>query len=51
MGRKSIPIAASFSDGTEVMDYYSGKIGKVSDGQLSLDTPFDIFLVGVSPGQ
>jgi alpha-amylase len=45
-GAKTIPIFGLFPDGTELVDAYSGQSGTVTNGGISLVTPFDLVLLG-----
>ncbi len=44
-GVKTIPIFGMFPDGTELLDAYSGERGTVTNGRLSLTTPFGLVLL------
>lgn len=48
-GPKSISVAGVFKDGTRLLDRYSNTPTVVRNGQVSLDTPFDILLLETSP--
>ena len=45
-GKKSIDVAGIFDEGLELKDYYSGVKMQVSEGKISLDSDFDLVLVG-----
>jgi alpha-amylase len=44
-GEKSIPVGSAFSDGTKVMDYYSGKSAVVENGQVTINSDQEIVLL------
>lgn len=44
-GEKKINVSEIFDDGTEVMDYYSGKKTIVAEGIATIDSEFDIVLL------
>ena len=44
-GEKSIPLFDRFADGTKVKDHYSGNVMTVTNGAITLDTPFGITLL------
>ncbi len=44
-GEKTIPVGSVFSDGTTLIDHYSGTKMKVSDTSVFIDTPYDIVLL------
>ncbi len=44
-GLKSIRVDSVFADGTVLRDAYSAKKVKVKNGELAIDTPFDIVLL------
>ncbi len=46
VGSKTIDVLDMFSDKTELIDYYSGAEVTVKDGEITIDTPFDIVLLG-----
>jgi alpha-amylase len=48
-GAKVIPVFGMFSDGTELVDAYSGQAGTVTNGGISLVTPFALVLLGERP--
>ena len=35
-----------FADGTEILDHYSGSTSKVTNGNVEIDSPFGILLLG-----
>ncbi len=45
-GEKKISVGNLFKNGTELKDYYSKKTVKVDNGTISLNTDFDIVLLG-----
>lgn len=45
IGEKNLEIGNSFAEGSSVHDAYSGKIAKVINGKLNLDTSFNIVLL------
>ena len=45
-GRKEIPLGGLFEDGTVLKDYYSGKQASVKGGSITIDTPYDLVLLG-----
>jgi len=45
-GKKEIAVQGVFADGTRLTDFYSGKKGRVVAGKVSVDSPFDIVLLG-----
>jgi alpha-amylase len=45
-GKKEIAVQGLFADGTRLTDFYSGKKVKVTGGKVSVDSPFDIVLLG-----
>ncbi len=45
-GRKEITVSGVFADGTNVRDYYSGKMLPVSAGRVVVDSEFSIVLLG-----
>lgn len=45
IGEKNLEIGSSFAEGSSVHDAYSGKIAKVINGKLNLDTSFNIVLL------
>lgn len=45
-GPKTIPTAGTFPDGTRLKDYYSGKMVSVRSGQVTIDSPYEIVLLG-----
>ncbi|WP_346837686.1 alpha-amylase family glycosyl hydrolase [Microbulbifer sp. SAOS-129_SWC] len=45
-GDKAVPVYGLFADGTRLKDYYSGREVTVSQGRVSLDTPFALVLLG-----
>lgn len=45
-GQKRIPVYDTFSNGAALMDYYSGQKVVVSEGQVEVDSPFSIVLLG-----
>lgn len=45
-GPKTIPVFDVFPNGAAVKDYYSGKTLTVSGGNISLDSPYGIVLLG-----
>ena len=44
-GKKEIPTGTIFKNGTKVKDAYSGKISKVANGKVVLDTDSDVVLL------
>ena len=46
-GKKEIPINNLFKNGSRLKDYYSGKKVKVRNGKISLDTDYNIVLLGI----
>jgi hypothetical protein len=50
-GPKTIAVYGVFSDGTSVLDSYSGDTGTVRQGSVSLSTARDIVLLGENPNQ
>lgn len=47
-GRKVIPVMDIFDNGSQVLDYYSEEVYEVQQGQVIVDSPFDIVLLAVS---
>lgn len=45
IGLKELSVGSIFSNGTTVMDTYSGKEAIVSNGKVSIDSEFDIVLL------
>jgi alpha-amylase len=45
-GTKILDVGQQFSNNTALVDYYSGEMVMVSDGKVTIDTPFDIVLLG-----
>lgn len=45
-GAKTIPVFGVFPDGARLEDAYSGTVGTVRDGAISLTTPFALVLLG-----
>jgi alpha-amylase len=45
-GRKTIPVYKTFPDGTVLKDYYSGRQVTVSNGQVVMESPFTMVLLG-----
>lgn len=45
-GPKTIPTTGTFPDGTKLKDYYSGKTVTVRTGQVTVDSPYGIILLG-----
>jgi len=45
-GAKTIPVFGVFPDGTPLLDAYSGETGTVTNGAVSLTTPFGLVLLG-----
>lgn len=45
-GKKQIDIAGLFKEGSILKDYYSGKQGTVNDGRVTIDSPYEIVLLG-----
>jgi alpha-amylase len=45
-GIKEIPVKDIFADGTMLKDYYSEKMAEVKDGKVTLESDFDIVLLG-----
>jgi len=48
-GPKTINLFGMYTEGTELMDGYSGDSGTVRNGELSLTTPFDLVLLSERP--
>jgi alpha-amylase len=48
-GAKSLPVFGVFPDGAELMDAYSGEIGRVARGAIALATPFELVLLSRRP--
>jgi len=46
-GEKHIDINGLFAEGSILKDYYSGKQGTVSDGRVTIDSPYEIVLLGM----
>ena len=46
-GEKQIDINGLFAEGSILRDYYSGKQGTVNDGKVTIDSPFEIVLLGM----
>jgi alpha-amylase len=46
IGSKTIDVLDLFPDKTELIDYYSGAEVTVKNGKVTMDTPFDIVLLG-----
>jgi alpha-amylase len=44
-GPKTIMVYGLFPDGTELWDAYSGKAAVVTDGDITLDTDYDLVLL------
>ncbi len=44
-GTKTIPVFDMFPDGTELTDSYSGVTGTVTNGEVTLNTPFGLLLL------
>lgn len=44
-GRKTIPVKEFFKEGSRVKDFYSGIESFVKNGQIEIDTPFDLVLI------
>ena len=44
-GAKTIPVFGVFADGTELTDAYSGEMGTVTNGEVSLVTQFGLVLL------
>ncbi len=45
IGKKKINIQNFYKNGTILIDYYSGKLIKVKEGKVLIDTPFNIILL------
>ncbi|WP_026708240.1 alpha-amylase family glycosyl hydrolase [Flavobacterium frigidarium] len=45
IGKKELSVGSIFANGITLIDAYSGKLVTVTDGKVSLDTPFDIALL------
>jgi alpha-amylase len=45
VGAKTIPVFGVFKDGTELVDGYSGAIGRVTNGSISITTAFEVVLL------
>jgi alpha-amylase len=45
LGPKTIPVGGIFADGTELTDGYTGTWGRVTQGAITLDTPFGVVLL------
>jgi alpha-amylase len=46
IGSKTINVLDMYRDNIELIDYYSGAEATVKDGEITIDTPFDIVLLG-----
>ena len=46
MGKKTLEVAGVFADGTILTDYYSGQKISVESGKVSLDSNWEIVLLG-----
>ncbi len=46
-GKKQIDINGLFEEGSLLRDYYSGKQGTVKDGRVTIDSPYEIVLLGM----
>jgi len=46
-GKKLIDINGLFAEGCVLKDYYSGKQGTVKEGKLSIDSPYELVLLGM----
>ncbi len=44
-GSKTIPVFEVFPDGAELIDAYSGQTGTVTNGEISLDSPYGLVLL------
>lgn len=49
-GAKTLPVFRLFEDGTELLDYYSGKRVRVEGEQVMVDSPHGIVLLGEAGG-
>ncbi len=47
MGTKTVSVGDAFENGTMLKDYYSGKTGKVKDGEVTLQSDLDLMLLAV----
>ncbi|MBR8537322.1 hypothetical protein KDU71_17265 [Carboxylicivirga sediminis] len=45
-GHKKVDVSGVFSNGDQLMDYYSGNAAIVKNNSVEIDTPFDIVLLG-----
>ena len=45
-GPKTVFVYGLFPEGTELTDAYSGQTATVTGGEVTLDTPFDLVLLG-----
>ena len=45
-GRKVVPVLDIFDNGSQVLDYYSDEVYEVQEGQVIVDSPHDIVLLG-----
>jgi alpha-amylase len=45
IGKKELSVGSIFANGASLREAYSGKLVTVTDGKVSLDTPFDIVLL------
>ena len=45
-GEKSVPVFGVFRDGTELIDGYSGAVGTVENGMVTLSTGSSLRLLG-----
>ena len=50
-GRKKIAVKSLFPEGTELYDYYSDTFASVSDGEIKLDSDFQMALLGIKNRQ
>jgi alpha-amylase len=46
-GTKQIDILGLFAEGSILRDYYSGKQGTVNKGRITIDSPYEIVLLGL----
>ncbi|MEM6377616.1 MAG: alpha-amylase family glycosyl hydrolase [Bacteroidota bacterium] len=44
-GVKTIPVYDTFQNGAQVRDFYSGTVAKVQNGEIQIDSPYDIVLI------
>lgn len=46
-GKKEIDLGGHFEDGTILRDYYSGRQGSVKRGRVTIDSPYNMVLLGL----